>query len=68
MSSRDLIVHIASAGEVEISDGIVYIRERSGGRNIERTMSVRTAQKTVERFQRALERYAAGEQNVIVGE
>lgn len=62
----DLVAHIARPANIEISDGVVHVREESGNHRIERTMSVKTARRTLDRLSRALERFAAGEQNVIV--
>jgi hypothetical protein len=58
--------HICDTPTVEISDNIVHVRFRSGQVRAETTMSVRLLTKSVARANRALERYAAGEQNIIV--
>jgi hypothetical protein len=61
-----VIAHVTEAPTVEISDGIALVRYRIGGVRLRRTLSVKTLEKAVERGQRALARYSAGEQNVIV--
>jgi hypothetical protein len=65
---RGSIVFIDEPATVQISGGIVHVRERSGGRRIKRTMSVATAEKTAERIRRALDRWAKGDQDIIVGD
>jgi hypothetical protein len=62
----EIIAHITDPPIVEISDGLVRARYRSGGRHMENSLSVKTLAKTGDRITRALARYAAGEQNVIV--
>jgi hypothetical protein len=62
----DFVAFIEGAAIVEVNGGVVRIRERSGEQRIERTMSVKTARATVERIGRALERYARGDENVVV--
>lgn len=47
---------------IEITAGVVIIRYRDG----ERAMSVKTLARAVDRGNRALQRHAAGDQNIIV--
>lgn len=65
-STSEIIAHITEAPTIEISDAVAHVRDRSGNVRIDRAMSVRSFTKYVERGQRALERYAKGEQNIIV--
>jgi hypothetical protein len=65
--SAPFIPHVGRYA-VEISDGIATLRTRSGGESIEQAMSVKTVEALRATLKRALERYAAGEQNVIEGE
>jgi hypothetical protein len=62
----DITAFIECPAVVEISGGVVRICERSGEQRIERTMAIKTAAQTGERIKRALERYAKGDENVIV--
>lgn len=51
---------------IEISNGIVLVHYRPGTCCSDRAMSVRCLERSVDRARRALERYAAGETDVIV--
>jgi hypothetical protein len=63
---HDIVAHITEVPTIEISDGIVLVRYRIGGAPVLRTLTLKTANKAGERLARAMARYAAGEQNVIV--
>jgi NaMN:DMB phosphoribosyltransferase len=58
---------IQEAPIIEIKGGVAIIRYR-GDPQGDRAMSVRTLARALERGQRALQRHAAGEENVIVDE
>jgi hypothetical protein len=66
MASKSSIAHMSDAPKIEISDGVAWIKGRSGGERTVETMSVRILQQYADRIGRALARYARGEQNVIV--
>jgi hypothetical protein len=51
---------------VSISGGVVFISYRASGARPERAMSLRTFERAIARGQRALERYAGRETDVIV--
>lgn len=51
---------------IEIAGGIVRISYRNG--DIERVMSVRNFGRVVERGKKALERFAAGDDRIIIDE
>lgn len=51
---------------IEINGSIVRINYRRS--DIERVMSVRTLRRMVERGNRALERHATGEENIVIDE
>lgn len=53
------------AGTVSISDGVARITDRSGGELLVTARSVRDLDRLRGRIDRALDRYARGEQNVI---
>lgn len=63
---NEFVAHITEAPTVEIRDGVAHVRDRSGNMRIDRAMSVRSFAKYVERGQRALERHAAGDDNVCI--
>lgn len=65
MPTNEFIAHISEAPTIEISDGVAHVRDRSGNMRIERAMSIKSLTKYVERGQRALERHANGEHNII---
>lgn len=62
----EFVAHITEAPIIEISDEIVHVRYRSGDFRQTRAMSIKVATKAGDRLARALARYAAGEQNIIV--
>ena len=66
MGKHERIVFVTEAPIIEMRGGVVHIRYTSNGEATERTMSVKTFAKAIERGQRALDRYARGEENVIV--
>ena len=65
-NTNEFIAHISEAPTIEIRDGVAHVLDRSGPMRIERAMSVKSFAKYVERGQRALKRYADGEQSIIV--
>jgi hypothetical protein len=66
MASKSSIAHMSDAPKIEISDGVVWFKSRSGGERTVETMSVKVLQKLVDRGHRALDLHAAGEQRVVV--
>ncbi len=62
----DIVAHLDEAPVVQIRKGVGRIIDRSGRARIERTMSIQDMRVYYERVGRALERHAAGEQDVIV--
>ncbi len=64
--SKEFVAYVTEAPTIEISGGVAHVRDRSGGTRIERAMSVRNLEKYRDRISRALERYAAGETDIIV--
>lgn len=65
MAKAKKVIYLDEPPTVEISGGVVHIRDRSGARLIERAMSIKNFRRSLERGQRALDRYAKGEENVV---
>lgn len=65
MGKREVIPYDPGPPVIENRAGVVHVRYRGGDR-AERTMSVKTLARSVERAQRALERYGRGEEDVVV--
>jgi hypothetical protein len=63
---KEFVAYVTEAPIIEICGGVAQVRDRSGGTRIERAMSVRNLEKYRDRINRALERYAAGETDIIV--
>lgn len=63
---EEFTAHLTEVPVFEINDGVAVARARSGNRIINQAMSVKVLSKAVDRARRALERYANGEQNIIV--
>lgn len=61
-----MVAYIAGPSAIEIRSGVVHVRDRSGAQCIERTMSVKVLADNVKRGERALARFASGEENIVV--
>ena len=60
------VVYLSEVPTVTIVAGVVHVIRYTGTGKVTRAMSIKTLQKFRDRVDRALERYASGEQDVIV--
>jgi hypothetical protein len=64
--AREIVAFIREPAAIEITAGVVHLRERSGGIQIDRAMSIATFKRHCKMCDDAIKRYANGEQNVVV--
>lgn len=63
---KEFVAYITEAPTIEISGGVAHVKDRSGATRIERAMSVKNLVKYRDRISRALDRYARGEDNIVI--
>ena len=63
----NIVVHLDGAPTVQIRKGVARVVDHTGGHRIERAMAVSDLEEYVARGQRALERFARGDKDIIEG-
>lgn len=64
--SSEFVAYVTEPPVIEINDRVARVKDRSGNVRIERAMSVRTLEKYRDRITIALDRFAAGDTDIIV--